>query len=341
MEVRFASSGAVAAQLALQEFEGKTAKEVKQRLADTLGTSRHRVRLLLDHEVVPDDQVFEAQTSLLQLVLIPFRPFEGEMVWDMLTAVCDDAVVALERMLALPLDPSACVSSSGWFPLFCAVNRQHVACVKLLLNAHANVHSTFMEQSPLSFAAACGNATLVGLLLEARACTEHRDHNDGTPLILASTHANITVVAQLVAARASLTAKDCRGFTPLHCAAHYDQLNWTLLARADADLATDDGGRPLMHAASNGRLEVCRLLIAAGADVNYMWAAQYTALWLAARDRNAALASLLVDSGAATAPALAKAKKNGDHAIIDFVQRIAAKRHRPDTTDRTGDDAVC
>eukprot|EP00435_Cladocopium_sp_Y103_P074317 s23_g48.t1 len=304
MEVRFASSGAIAAQLALQEFEGKTTKEVKQRLADRLGTSRHRVRLL-DHEVMPDDQVFEAQTSVLQLVLVPSRQWECKMVQQMLTAVYDDDVSALERLLDLPLDPCKMVqqmltavydddvsalerlldlpldpsafilphwkTEESWRrpvedPLIAAIKRERVACVKLLLNAHATVNTTLRPDPPLSMAACCGNATLVGLLLEARARTELRGQNNPTALMLASCNGTLRSLPN----------------------------SW-LRARAGADLTTDDGDRPLMRAAQKSRLEVSRLLIAAGADVNYMWQAQYTALWFAVRARNVDLARLLVD----------------------------------------------
>eukprot|EP00435_Cladocopium_sp_Y103_P056551 s1727_g19.t1 len=261
MEVRFASSGAVAAQLALQEVEGKTAKEVKQRLADRLGTSRYRVRLLLDHEVVPDDK-------------------DGP------------------RLARPPI----------------AATRR--ACVKLLLNAHATVNKTCQGRSPLGAAADCGNATLVCLLLDARACPAHRSQDDGRPLLLASSRADVTAVAQLVASGASLTATDWRGFTPLHCAAHSNQadvarillaarscpdscdddgetpltiassgpsvemVRLLLEARANVNLAEDESRAPLTAAAEKGRLAAARLLITARADVNHTWPPTYTPLWL-------------------------------------------------------------
>jgi phage tail protein X len=59
MEVCFLASGERAALLDAAEFEGKTAKAVKQALAAEIGVSRFRQRLFLEGDAVeiPDDEV--------------------------------------------------------------------------------------------------------------------------------------------------------------------------------------------------------------------------------------------------------------------------------------------
>eukprot|EP00435_Cladocopium_sp_Y103_P056324 s1227_g19.t1 len=124
-----------------------------------------------------------------------------------------------------------------------------VACVKLLLNAHANVNTRCLPNTPLSVAAESGNATLVGLLLEARACTERRYQScDPTALMLASRNGHVTVAAQLVAARASLNAWDSHDLTALHFAALHDQVDiarFLLASRARVNVPDREGESPL------------------------------------------------------------------------------------------------
>eukprot|EP00435_Cladocopium_sp_Y103_P061617 s730_g23.t1 len=67
-----------------------------------------------------------------------------------------------------------------------------------------------------------------------------------------------------------------------------------LEARADIELVKDCGSNPLVGAAQSGCLENLRLLLDAGANVNYLLQDKYTALWFAARYRRFYHACLLV-----------------------------------------------
>eukprot|EP00435_Cladocopium_sp_Y103_P055394 s3058_g18.t1 len=156
--------------------------------------------------------------------------------------------------------------------------------------------------------------------------------------MLASRNGHVTVAAQLVAARASLTAWNGHDFTALHFAALHDQVDiarFLLASRARVNVPDREGESPLTFACTDASATMVRLLLEARAGAD-----------LASDDgdrplmRNVDLARLLVDSGAATAPVLAKAKKNGNHAIIDFMQTIAAKRPRLDTSAKTDDDTT-
>eukprot|EP00435_Cladocopium_sp_Y103_P016648 s338_g4.t1 len=222
MEVRFAASGALAAELAREEFEFKTAKDVKRTLAGKLGVSRHVQRLLLEHQLVPDDEIFDAQTTSLQLALLPFQASDPECVEKLCDAARRNGIVALEQLLDLPLDPDA-TDPSGFFPLVGTAPRhsRFAEAMRVLLEAHATVNKIDQNMdSPLMSIAARGdgNAPVVDLLLEARACTEHRSRRDMTPLLIASVNRHFEVISSRLRGRACLTAKDDRGSTAMHLA---------------------------------------------------------------------------------------------------------------------------
>ena len=72
MEVCFLS-GETRATLAPDEFEGKTAKAVKQALAVQVDASRFRQRLYSeDGSEIPDDEVFPSGPVKLQMVVLDY-----------------------------------------------------------------------------------------------------------------------------------------------------------------------------------------------------------------------------------------------------------------------------
>lgn len=93
------------------------------------------------------------------------------------------------------------------------------------------------------------------------------------------------------------------GFTALHLAAFFGKLEVAreLLERG-ADHATytrnDFANQPLHAAAAGRHVEICRLLLAAGADVNATQHGGYTPLHEAAGSGDVALAELFLSAGA-------------------------------------------
>jgi len=79
MEVCFLASGEKIAVLEAAEFEGKSAKAVKQALAAKIGVTRFRQRLFLEGDAVeiPDDEVF-ASPAKVQLLVLEFCPADAE-----------------------------------------------------------------------------------------------------------------------------------------------------------------------------------------------------------------------------------------------------------------------
>ena len=93
------------------------------------------------------------------------------------------------------------------------------------------------------------------------------------------------------------------GFTPVSLAAFFDQTEiaiWLLEQGADPNLhATNASKVNALHAAvAKGNVELCKLLIQKGADVNAPQMQQVTALHSAAHRGNLELVQLLVQNGA-------------------------------------------
>jgi ankyrin repeat protein len=112
---------------------------------------------------------------------------------------------------------------------------------------------------------------------------------------------------ELLEGDASLaTAWSEDGFTPLHFAAFFGHPDAAkLLVERDADLearSTNEqfalDAAPLHSASAAGQLEVCRVLLDAGADVNAVQHGGYTALLDAAANKNQELVDFLLERGA-------------------------------------------
>jgi hypothetical protein len=133
-----------------------------------------------------------------------------------------------------------------------------------------------------------------------------------TPLHLAARFGREDLAGPLIAAGADVEAQNELGDRPLHLSASYGHpaVAKLLLARNAAVGARDRGGQTPLHAAALGmsdqsnidaRIEVARLLLAGGADVNAREPGSgFTPLRYATtyESRNAAMAALLMTHGA-------------------------------------------
>jgi ankyrin repeat protein len=221
----------------------------------------------------------------------------------------------------------------GSTALHWAVERDDVEMADLLLRAGARVSARTREGvMPLQLAAINGSAPMLDRLLKAGAdpnasLTPVRD----TALMMAARTGRTDALRVLVEAGADVNAKETwGGTTPLMWAVsegHAEAAKTLIAAGADANarshyvaaangrgfegrtpLATATDAKaaefasgwltPLMLAAREGNIELGRILIGAGADVNAAAGDGKTALALAIFNGNYGVASFLVDSKA-------------------------------------------
>ena len=104
MEVCFLASGERAALLDAAEFEGKTAKAVKQALAAEIGVSRLRQRLFLEGDAseIHDDDIFPSVPLKVQLVVLEFCPPDVAEDEKLMVAARDNDTVGLEELPKRP-----------------------------------------------------------------------------------------------------------------------------------------------------------------------------------------------------------------------------------------------
>ena len=190
-------------------------------------------------------------------------------------------VVMVERLIAAGsrIDDN---SSCGFTPLHLAAERNRLDVVKLLIAVGADVNKACVSGCTLLHTATeDGHAGVVSVLIETAVVDLNAALTDGeladiTPLFLAAQNNRLDVLKLLIAAGADVNVACDDGSTPLHAAAENGHAGVVsaLIATAGVDLNAaltgDDsaGVTPLYLAARGNRLDVVKLLFAAGADVN-------------------------------------------------------------------------
>jgi ankyrin repeat protein len=113
---------------------------------------------------------------------------------------------------------------------------------------------------------------------------------------------NLNLVSDLITLGANLDWQDEDGFTPLHWAVRDRSVEIArMLIDAGADLDVQDtwgSDTPLHDAAFFGRVEIARMLIDAKANVNVQDKSGWTPLHMAAINGKVEVARMLIDAGA-------------------------------------------
>ena len=176
-------------------------------------------------------------------------------------------------------DPAlvAARDSSRWecAPLHRAAEHGQVAAVKVLLVSGADVNALDGRQwVPLHLAAMAGHVEAARELIEGGARLNVADDHDyaRTPLLLAAEEGHVDVVKLLMRPRTNLFAADKGGDNALLLAAQRGHLEVVeLLIKSTFWVRSTnpfDGATALHGAAFGGHVDVARLLVSKGADVN-------------------------------------------------------------------------
>eukprot|EP00435_Cladocopium_sp_Y103_P035713 s837_g9.t1 len=269
MEVCFLASGEKVAVLDAAEFEGKTAKAVKQALATNIGVTRFKQRLFLEGNAseIPDDEIFSSVPPKLQLVVLEFCPPHVALDEQIIMAARGNDTVGLEHLLNCPRSPNT-RDALGKTPLYHAADRGHVEPMRLLLEAGADIDAPSGEVAPLHIAAFRGHLEAVRFLVQNGAQKDLADAGGSTPLTLALYGGDVAIARFLVEEGAS-TSEIVAHWKLLIDAAgsgDADMVHFLLQIGCDKDKANDWGETPLHAAAAEGHLHIVRFLVESGAS---------------------------------------------------------------------------
>jgi len=207
--------------------------------------------------------------------------------------------------------PVNTMSNEGWTPLGCAAHRNHYECVRMLLDAGAemDIHQGHGSgYTALAEASHHGHVKVVQLFADRGANLERGSRSGFSALSIAAYEGQEAVVRVLARSGANLnkpgfTNKDAElGDTPLMRAVKRRRSEMTdllLLLGASVNLQDPQGKTALMHAVETDDIHTAEALIAKGASLNVQTKMeQETALMIAASKGSERVVQKLLASGA-------------------------------------------
>ena len=204
-----------------------------------------------------------------------------------ITNIRDAALLDSETVIMRLVHQGADIESidpDGWTALHLAAHAGCDHAVHALLRMGADVCAKNYEMAtPLHAAAESGTLATVRALVKHESSLLDQNEDGNTPLHLAVLNANTDTVAFLVQKRADVHAINKDGMTPLHLAVSLGQVAdaHALLRAKYRDECNAEGRTPLHIAATLGSSECIRLLLNAGANIDYKDAKAYSPLLLA------------------------------------------------------------
>lgn len=179
---------------------------------------------------------------------------------------------AIASQVAAGRDPNYRMPG-GKTPLMVAAKIGDLELVRLLLSRGAEINArTQNGGTPLMFSAIPGNPDIVRLLIERGADVNAVAHFDWTALMVASAKGHDSVIRVLLENGANANAADVYGWTPLMRAVHTKRYAavavFMELGDVRLDAVDETGATALHHAASEGHLEIAKMLLDKGAPLS-------------------------------------------------------------------------
>ena len=167
------------------------------------------------------------------------------------------------------------VDKDGLTALHCASSRGHVECIEALLDlcgAEVDVRD-HNGSSGLFYAVTLGHHDCCEVLTSKfKANPNLQDKKGRTPAHCGAAKGQLKTLKILQENKADLWIKNIRGDLPLHEAVHSgrkDLVQWLLAQKPEAvDFSNDEGRCPLHVAAINNHVEMCKIIIDFGCNLN-------------------------------------------------------------------------
>lgn len=185
-----------------------------------------------------------------------------------------------------------------------ACEEGHLDVIEVLLNSKMNINAPGSDKrTPLICAAAMGKLSAVELLLKKKASSRCVDEAGMTALHWAAFNGHTEIVRLLDQKKGLSAMTNITGRTALHLGVMNSQFAVVelLLRKEDVSLEArcDSGLTPLHYACTAINVEITRLLLTAGSDLEAQTGGdQRTPVHIAAADGSMALLNLLCDKGA-------------------------------------------
>ncbi|XP_078401038.1 uncharacterized protein LOC144682522 [Cetorhinus maximus] len=235
----------------------------------------------------------------------------------------------------------------GWTPLHMASFEGHCSVCLALIEQGARVTEVDNDgRIPVILAAQEGHCQCVQTLLEYKSPLDSRGYDGRTALCSAALEGHKEVVKLLLSKGAGVDIKDADGRPLLYLLALDSQMNMMqlLLDEGAANLESRDlDGRTVLHVCSwHGNLELVKLLVKYGAEVNALDNDRRSALHSAAWQGHSPVVQFLIESGAPVdhacnqgATGLCIASQEGHTEVVRILVEKGADPNHADQYGRT------
>ncbi|XP_053698657.1 uveal autoantigen with coiled-coil domains and ankyrin repeats, partial [Sabethes cyaneus] len=240
-----------AAQMCGANYEGKTARASAKLALDILNT-------LLAH---PDTSVE-----------VEDKDGRQPLLWAA-SAGSAKAVLAL-------IKAGAHVESAdkdGLTALHCAASRGHTECIDTLINL-CGAHTDQIDSNgctALHYSVTLGHADATSLLLKLEADPNRQDRKGRTPAHCGCAKGQMETVKILYTKKGNLWLRNAKGDFPVHDAASSGRrqlVQWLLQMKPKHINTPSNDGRTLLHiAAGHDNVDLCKLLLELGAEMNNLY----------------------------------------------------------------------
>lgn len=168
-------------------------------------------------------------------------------------------------------------SRDGLTALHCAASRGHTRCIEILIKL-CGAQTDLIDSNgctALFYAVTLGHADATVKLLDLGADANRQDRKGRSPGHCGCAKGQFETVKLLNSRGANLWLRNARGDLPVHEAAasgRIELVEWLLQQKPNHINSSSNDGRTILHiSAGNDNIDMCKMLIEMGADVNAVY----------------------------------------------------------------------